>query len=295
LFGEALALGAALTWSLSVILFRRSEAISPLGMNLFKNAIGIVLLAVTLVGAGQSMDFQRPAEDWLRLVASGVLGIGFADTLIFMALRRLGPGLLAIVDTVYAPVIVVLSVLFLDEHIDGSFLVGAAAVVLGVLLASTGGPRVPVGEAPPGRRMGIFLGVVGIAAMGVGVILAKPVLARGSLPEVTLIRLVAGALSQLVWIGLVPKQRTALLAFKPGPAWRTLVPAGVLGAYVSLLLWLGGFKWADASVAAVLNQMSTVFTIVLARVVLGEVLGRRKAAGAAIAVFGAVVIMVFRA
>lgn len=294
MLGEALALGAALTWSISVILFRRSEAISPLGLNLFKNVTGLALLGLTLLALGIPLDASRPGADWLRLLASGVLGIGLADTLIFMALRRLGPGMLAIVDTVYAPVIVVCSVLFLHEEVGPSFLLGATGVLLGVLLASTGAPRVSAEGAAPGRGVGIALGVTGIAAMAIGVVLAKPVLERGSLPEVTLVRLVGGVVSQLAWIGLVPSQRTALLAFRPGPAWRTLIPAGVLGAYVSLLLWLGGFKWADASVAAVLNQMSTVFTIVLARVALGEALSRRKALGAALAVAGAVVIMVLR-
>jgi drug/metabolite transporter (DMT)-like permease len=294
LLGEALALGAALTWSISVILFRRSEAISPLGLNLFKNVTGLVLLALTLLVLDIPLDATRSSADWLRLLASGVLGIGLADTLIFMALRRLGPGLLAIVDTAYAPVVVVCSVLFLHEKVGASFLLGGAGVLLGVLLASTGAPRVPAGGPSPGRGVGIALGITGIAAMAIGVVLAKPILEKGSLPEVTFIRLVGGVASQLLWIGLVPSQRTALLAFRPGPAWRTLIPAGVLGAYVSLLLWLGGLKWADASVAAVLNQMSTVFTIVLARVVLGEVLSRRKALGAGLAVAGAVVIVVLR-
>ena len=109
--------------------------------------------------------------------------------------------------------------------------------------------------------------------------------------DVTLVRLVAGVSSQLVWIALVPSERSAFAAFRPSAAWRTLVPASVLSAYVSMLLWLGGFKWASASTAAVLNQMSTVFTIVLARLVLGEPLTRRRALGGLMAVSGAVIVL----
>ena len=68
-----MALGAALTSSVSVILFKRSEAISPLGLNLFKNVADTILLAVTLVLLGEGMDLERSTEDWLRLAASGVL------------------------------------------------------------------------------------------------------------------------------------------------------------------------------------------------------------------------------
>ena len=49
-----------------------------------------------------------------ELVVSGLLGIAIADTLVFMALRRLGAALLAIVDCIYAPTVILLSVMVLD-------------------------------------------------------------------------------------------------------------------------------------------------------------------------------------
>lgn len=300
MLGEALALGSALTWSTGIILFKRSESIRPLGLNLFKNVVGIALLGVTLLVMGEGFNRERPASDWLRLVVSGILGIGIADTLVFMALRRLGPALLAIVDCVYAPTIVLVSVLFLGERVGLRFALGAALVVGGVLLATLERARpapvvVPAADLPAARKerlTGILLGLSGIMSMALGVALSKPPLQRGSLPEVTVVRLMAGVAAQLVWIAVLPGEREALRAFVPGPAWRTLVPAAVLSAYVAMLMWLGGFKWADASVAAVLNQMSTVFTIVLARVVLGEPLTRQRAVGGVVAIAGALVVLV---
>lgn len=294
MLGETLALGAAFVWSVSLILFRRSEAVSPIGLNLFKNVVGAVLLLITMAIAGQSIALDRPGADWLRLFASGVLGMGLADTLIFMALRRLGPAMLAIVDTVYAPVMVTLSVLFLHEQVGAGFVVGAVAVVVGVYVATVERVGKPTELPKEGRAVGIVLGVVGIVSMGVGVIIVKPVLNDSSLLEVTLIRLLSGIVSQLVWIGVTPSARDAFAAFRPSKAWKTMVPAGVLGAYVSLLLWLGGFKWADPSVASVLNQMSTVFTIVLARIFLGEALSWRKVWGGVLAVGGALSVLLTR-
>ena len=195
------------------------------------------------------------------------------------------------VETAYTPTIVGMSVVFLDERIGPVFLVGGGLVLGGVLLAQ----RREGGRSDAERKadlQGVLMGVVGIVAMAVGVILAKPALERGHLVEVTFVRLVAGVAGQLVWITLVPRERSALKALRPSPAWRTLVPASFLGAYVAMLLWLGGFKWASASVASVLNQMSTVFTIVLARVWLKEPVSRARAVGAALAVAGAVLIMI---
>ena len=56
MLGEALALGAALTWVISVILFKRSEEISPLGLNLFKNVLTVLLLVITLCVLGEGIE-----------------------------------------------------------------------------------------------------------------------------------------------------------------------------------------------------------------------------------------------
>jgi len=293
MLGEALALSAALTWSASVVLFKRSEAISPLGMNLFKNVAAMVLLTATLPVLGIGIAEGRSSEDWWRLMVSGVLGIAIADTLTFMALRRLGAGLLAVVDCAYAPVIVGLGVIWLGEPLGPRFGIGATLVVLGVLLASTDAiaRRKDLNIERGDLAWGIAFGVTGIVSMAVGVILAKPALERGNLVEVTLVRIVAGVAAQLLWIALIPSQREALKALRPSPAWRTLIPASVLGSYVAMLFWLGGFKWALASTAAVLNQMSSVSTIILARLVLGEPITPRRAWGGVLAIIGAVLVV----
>ena len=54
-----------------------------------------------------------------------------------------------------------------------------------------------------------------------------------------------------------------------------------------MMLWLGGYKWADASVAAVLNQMATVYMMLLAWLVLGERLAPRQVLGGLLAAGGA--------
>lgn len=295
MLGEACALAAAMTWAVSLILFKQSEAVSPLAMNLFKNTVASALLLVTLLVSGGSLLVAHSGEDWARIVVSGVFGIAICDVLIFMALRRLGAGLLAVVDCCYAPVIVLFSLLVLGEQPGGlSFALGALLVVGGVLLATT--ERLPQleGDPPPrghGRAAGVVMGVVGIVFMALGVVIVKPVLEGSGLVEITLLRLLAGLVVQFVWATLVPSQREALAVFRTRSVWKTLLPASVLGSYVAMLFWLGGFKWADASVASVLNQLSAVFTMVLAWVFLGERLSGRRALGALAAVVGAALIL----
>jgi drug/metabolite transporter (DMT)-like permease len=289
MLGEGLALAAAACWSVAVILFKQSDRVGAARMNLFKNGVGVVLLAVTLLALGGRVELERAPTDWARLAASGVLGIAIADTLELEALRRLGAGPLAIVNLAYAPIIVGLSVAVLDEELGPSFLLGAPLVVGGVGLAVLASG--PAAAQRPADRRGWALGLMAMAAMGVGVVLAKPVLAGSDLIEVTLVRLVFGVGAQSLVLLAVPAWRGAFSILRPSAVWRTLLPAAVLGTYLAMLLWLGGFKHADVSVASVLNQLATVFTLVLARVWLGETLRPRQAIGAALAFVGALVIL----
>jgi drug/metabolite transporter (DMT)-like permease len=128
----------------------------------------------------------------------------------------------------------------------------------------------------------------------VGVVLAKPALQSGHLVEITWTRLVAGTVVQLVLTLLTGRQADAMQAFVRRDTWKHMVPGALVGTYLSLLLWLGGFKWGQAAVASVLNQMATVYMLLLARFVLGERLRKRQVGGALLAAAGAVWIVMHK-
>ena len=282
--GTACALLAPLCWAVAVILFKRSDRASPVSLNLFKNTFAFVLLSLTLVALGISLPRDRPLSDWVRLAASGLLGLAIADTMLFAALSRIDASRLAAVDTLYSPAVVALSIPLLGERHTLTFALGAAAVVTGIAIATI--RRRPLATSP-GVWVGTLLGAGAISGTALGVVIAKPVLERSDLWEVTWTRLAVGLAGQAAWVAVTGRGTEARRAFVPSSLWRTLVPAAFVGTYVSLVLWLGGFKWADASVAAVLNQLATVYVLVLARVVLGETLRPAQVAGTLLAAAGA--------
>lgn len=289
--GEICALLAPLAWSTALVLYKRSDAPAS-AINLFKNVFAVALLSLTLLVLGDDVPWDRSWADWGRLVASGLLGLALADTLLFEGLRRVGAARIAIVDTVYAPLVVILSWFVLTETLSPAFLVGAVVVVGGIALAT-----IRPGALRADSRaewVGMGYGAAAIACTAVAVVLAKPVLERSGLVEVTWTRLVVGVVGQAVWLRWTGGLRAGLVAFRPAPLWWTLVPAAFVGTYVSMMLWLGGFKWADASAAAVLNQMATVYILVQARYVLGEALRPAQVLGALLAAGGAVWIVLSR-
>ncbi len=289
MLGVAMALGCALTWAISVILFRSTPRLTPFAMNLFKNVASIGLFLVTLPLLGAEIVWDRPALEWAALIASGVLGIAIADTLFFTALQRLGPSRLAIVECIYSPLIVALSALFLAEPVTPALFAGAGLVALGVGVGST--ERRP--EGPVDLR-GVAIGAIAIVVLALGVLLARPVLEHREVAEVTLIRLLSGVVGQLLWSLLRGLPREDFAAFRSTDGWRTLVPAAILGTWLSMLLWMGGFKYAPVSVAAVLNQTTIVWVLLLSWIFLGERLSPRRGLGASLAAAGALLVVLTR-
>jgi drug/metabolite transporter (DMT)-like permease len=282
--GEICSLAAPLVWSVALILYKQTN-VPAASMNLFKNSLALALLVVTLVATGAPLPVDRPVGDWLLLVASALLGLAVADTLLFFGLARVDASKVAIVDTLYAPFVVLAAWLVLGEAPTLWFLAGAGLVVVGLAMAT-----IQRGAWRLRRREEVVgLGIVAAAVLcnALGVVLAKPVLARSGLVEVTASRLLIGLIVQSAWLASRGALRPTLSVFRPSPEWRTLVPAAVLGAYVSMLLWLGGYKWADASLSAVLNQSATVYMLGLAALFLGERLRPVQVGGALVAAVGA--------
>lgn len=284
--GDAMAIGCAVAWALAVLMFRRLPAIDPVALNLFKNTVATVALAVTMLLAGVRFDVERPALDWVLLAVSGVLGLAVADTLFLAGLRRVDASVAALADCSYAPTVLFLSVTLLGEPMRVGLLLGAPLVVLGLAIVAWK----TRGDTRPVDRRGVLLCVAGVMTTAVAVVLAKPVLERSELVEATTIRLAAGASSLFLFEVVSGRAKNAVSLFRPQPAWRHALPATFFGTYLAMILWLGGMKYGTASRAALLNQSGAVFVLVFSRLG-GEIIPRRRWLGAGVAIAGVAVVV----
>lgn len=283
--GEFYALLCAVIWAAAVILLKRSgETVSPFALNLFRVGVGSVLLVATALASGQGLVRAAPVRDVLILMASGVIAIAAADTLFHRCLNLVGAGVTAIVDCLYSPLVVLFAFLLIGEHLNAWQLAGMVAVIAGVLVAS--GHPSPPGLPPRALMKGALMGMVAIAAVALGVVIAKPVLERQPVLWSTTVRQL-GALAVMVPAALVsPQRRRYLGVFRPNASWRFSLPATILGSYLALMFWLAGMKYTQAGAAAILNQTSTIFVLVLASFFLHEPFTRRKLAASALAIAG---------
>lgn len=289
--GSVFALLTALIWACAVILLKRSgETVPPFTLNLFRVVVSTALLVPTVLVAGQAGWNQWSVRDVLILFASGIIAIGISDTLFHASLNMVGAGISSIVDCLYPPLTVALAMVLLGERLSARQLVGMALVLGGILAAAQHEP--PHGVPPRQIVLGVLCGVVAMAALAFGIVIAKPVLNHAPVLWATLVRQI-GCLLVMGPIALVsPRRRELARVFRPSPAWRFSLPGAVLGSYLALIFWIAGMKYSQVGVAAILNQSSTIYILILAALVLGEPFTRRKLVASVLAVAGILLVTI---
>jgi DME family drug/metabolite transporter len=70
-----------------------------------------------------------------------------------------------------------------------------------------------------------------------------------------------------------------------------MISGSLLGTYIALMFWIGGMKYAPASIASALNQTSNIFVFIFAAIFLKENITRRKVVGMVMAAIGVFLIM----
>ncbi|WP_093487864.1 MULTISPECIES: DMT family transporter [unclassified Pseudoxanthomonas] len=288
-----MALGSAATWAVGVILARQLGAhLPPLSLNLLKNGLVLAVLAPVALVVHADAWPTLPAAELAIVIASGVIGIALADTLYFRALNELGAGRMGVIGNLYSPLVLLLGFVFLDERLGAGQWIGFALVGLGVLLVSR-----PPGEwktHPQHTARGIMIGLSAIALMAIAIVMVKRTLETQPLLWVTLLRL-AGAVVGLLVVATLPTMRARMRFVPADVPWRRLLLAALIGQGLSMVLWLGGYKFTSASVAAILNESASVFLVVLAALWLREPLGKRAFIGVVLTFSGIACMLLGRA
>jgi drug/metabolite transporter (DMT)-like permease len=289
-WGEFFALGSALLWALAVVLFRRAgSALPAFELNLFKNLLGFSLLLPT-VALFEGLSWpDYPLRDVLVSLLSGYIGIAVADTWYLRALQLMGASRTGIVASLLSPFVILLSYLFLDESLRGWQLAGFALVMAGILLVNWRAHRRSLDEDD--IRKGVLFGIGAVFLMAAGIVMVKEILETRSFLWTTQIRLAGGIAGMLIYLAISGRFRLLRERFATPLPWKLIVPASVLSTYLSMMMWLAGYKLIPASVASVLNESANAWIVFLAWLMLGESLGVRKLAGLALTSIGVIVML----
>lgn len=290
--GELYSLAAALTWAFAVIFLRKAgESVSPFALNLFRVGFSGVIFVALIPLAGLAFLQDVPLTDYLLLALSGFIGISVSDTLLHRALNLVGAGINAVVDCLYSPFVAFFAFVLIREELSRGQIGGMLLVIGAVVIATNAKP--PAGATRQDIVKGIGWGILAMVTLALGIVIAKPVLVKVPVLWATTVRQVV-AFTALAFMSFgTARRRRAWKVFLPQRSWRFVVPATLLGSVLALLFWIGGMKYTETGVAAVLNQTATVFVLVLATLILKEPFGPRRFLAAVLATSGIVLVTLF--
>lgn len=288
MFGIIASVLCALTWSLSVILLKQaSQRLQPLVLNLGKNVLGLILLIPTaylIEGPVPNLS----TSSMLILCLSGFFGIGIADAMVLKAIQGLSATKVAILECLFAPFVIALSILFFDESLSMLQILGILSIAASISLV------LPTAKlaAPTGETQGTVFMCLGMLTMAGGILMIKPLFDIVPLFWIIAIRMLAGVVGSLLPLIFLANPTTELKKLLTIEGKGPIILGFILSAYVSISLWIAGYKLLQASIASVLNQTSTIFTVLLAVVILKEEFTPKKAMATCLATFGVIIMSV---
>jgi drug/metabolite transporter (DMT)-like permease len=288
--GDIFAILTALCWSSGVIFFHVSGRIlGSLQISLLKNIIGVIGFIGFL--AVQRIEFPvfTHHELWI-MVISGTFGVAVGDLFFLASLRRLGAGLNAIVSTTYSPTIFLLAFFMFGEVISLQAYCGGTLVIAGILIGTL---EIPKNRSRRNISRGVFYGFIAQVLTAFSVLLLKPIMEIHPVVPIALVRFSTGAVLSIGFLVFTKGPSALRETIKQGFKHPPLIMGSILGTFLSVIFWLAGYKYTLAGRAAIFNQLSTIFIIIMAAIFLKEAMTRRKWLAVTCALSGALLVSAY--
>lgn len=138
MIGELAALGAAISWTFSAILYRKAlQQTKPISANIIRLSCTSAILLVFLIAIGKLGVLTNLSVNAAVLAAvSGAVGLGLGDTLYMLSLKLVGVARAVPITCTYPLFGLLWTVVFSGEAITLGVGLGTVAIVAGVWLLS---------------------------------------------------------------------------------------------------------------------------------------------------------------
>ncbi len=286
--GEFLSLLCAMLWAFAVILYKKAgDHFNAYEMNLFKSVFVLLLMIPTVLITDGMKIPTMDISQFSVIFFSGFVGIMLADLFYLRALQLIGASLTGITGSLYSPFVVVLSMMFLGEYLQTWQFLGMALVLCGVLLVGYRKKSKTI-EHPP--IQGFIYASLGVFFTALGIVIIKPL--SNDLPFfwIILLRSLGGYITMVIY-GILLKRSLSVFHILKATGGRWLILGTFIGQYLSMMIWVAGYKYTSASIASILNETASIFILILSWLMLGEQLTVRKVIGVLVTVIGVLFVL----
>nr|MBT6353247.1 DMT family transporter [Pelagibacteraceae bacterium] len=291
-----IATSAALCWAVASLI--SADVTRKIGGLAF-NRLRLFFVSLMLISYTFYLDtWSTINNDFLFVILlSGIIGIFLGDTLLFIALQKIGPRRNNILFSLAAPFTVILNIIFLNEIMSFVNLIGCIIVFFGVVVAIAYGNSRDKNHRWELVEGNLYLGVIfGIGAalcQAIGLIMMKPILNMGADPIAsaslrTLISCIFLAFTFFLNYEIF-NTKTSLNLKIIGQS----ILSGFLGMALGMSLLLIALQHADAGIVATLSSTSPIMILFLIWVVTKKIPTTGAWIGTVLAIIGSVLIFIY--
>ncbi len=297
-FGEIAAISAAICWSFAVIIFRSaSKELSPFLITALKNSIALILFTLFFLTFNMPLWIDGfSVADYIKIIISGLLGMGIGDVLFIYALSKIGANRVAIINSFEPAVIYIFSITMLGTILTIQQLIGFIIVISSMMIIAYEKDSDDI--EPHIKKTGMLLQILAVILSSFGIVLIKPVLNKinGNMEVqiwITTFRLFPGFI--VAWIVFL-FQKNKLQLLKPlkksKNLWKIILGSGI-GTFVALSFWIIGYSYIEKPpIASIIGQTSVIFITILAWIILNEKISRIRLISMGIAITGVLLITI---
>lgn len=283
--GIIAAITSAASWAFGTLMFDRlGKHVPPVGITFIKGSLSIVFMALLTLFCNGFASIG--SIECLYLALSGIIGIAIGDTLFFKSLKDLGPKVQVLFFMLGQVVTMILSFVFLGEILSVKEYVGALILLVGVMVVIW-----EKQEGHPNKTRGIIYGLLSILCFSTSSIIIKYAIADIDVVSATFYRMFFGTVGVL-FVGVSSKKIRNWVS--------PLKDLKILGLFVLnvLVITFGGFllstvaiKYISVSLASVLSTTEPIFVLLFAFLINQDKATRRELLGAAITIFGLLIVI----
>ena len=257
---------AALCWAVASLI--SADVTRKIGGLAF-NRLRLFFVSIMLIGYTFYLDTWNTInhEFLFTILFSGIIGIFLGDTLLFIALQKIGPRRNNILFSLAAPFTVILNIIFLNEIMSTINLIGCIIVFCGVVVAIAYGnskDKKHRWEVVEGNiYLGVSLGIGAALCQAIGLIMMKPILTMGADPIAS--AALRTAIS-FVFLAFTFFLNYKIFNTKTNLSFKIVgqsILSGFLGMALGMSLLLIALKYADAGIVATLSSTSPIMILFL--------------------------------
>ncbi|MGB9854382.1 MAG: DMT family transporter [Candidatus Bathyarchaeales archaeon] len=290
MIGELAALGAAVCWTVSAVLYKGALAeVKPLAANTVRCIGTSIFLILCLVLVGKfSVLTSLPAYVVFLTCASGLIGLGLGDTLYLFSLETIGVARAVPITCTYPLFSLVWAVLLAGENVTLHVIFAAIAIVLGIWLLSSEGESNTVKLQRNVLAKGAIVALVTAVIWSISISMVN--LAMKETPgldhafAINTLRIAALAAFLLVF---TPTVQRGLGFFKmKRKTLAMLLVGGIIAVGLGWFLLTLSFSYIPESQAVPISSTTPLFSTLSGIVFLREKVTAKVAIGSIIIVFG---------